>query len=74
MSITIDKFKGILNHKHKPADIVGLDDSISLGYTGDNLTTVIFKTGGSGGSTLATLATLTLEYDISDNLTSITKT
>lgn len=31
-------------------------DYISLGYTGDNLTSVIYKTGGSGGSTVATLA------------------
>lgn len=34
-------------------------DYISLSYTGDNLTTVVYKTGGSGGSTVATL---TLAY------------
>ena len=34
-------------------------DYISLGYTGDNLTTVIYKLGGSGGDTVATL---TLAY------------
>ena len=34
-------------------------DYISLSYTGDNLTTVVYKTGGSGG---ATVATLTLAY------------
>ena len=45
-------------------------DYISLGYTGDNLTTVIYKTGGSGGTTVATL---TLGYT-GDNLTSVTKT
>lgn len=44
-------------------------DYISLGYTGSNLTTVIFKTGGSGGSTVATL---TLAYTGS-RLDSVTK-
>jgi len=32
---------------------------ISLGYTGSNLTSVVYKTGGSSG---ATVATLTLGY------------
>lgn len=45
-------------------------DYISLSYTGSNLTGVVFKTGGSGGTTVATL---TLGYDGSDNLTSVTK-
>ena len=31
-------------------------DYIGLSYTGDNLTGVVYKTGGSGGSTVATLA------------------
>ena len=30
-------------------------DYTSLGYTGDNLTSLVFKTGGSGGTTVATL-------------------
>lgn len=51
----------------------GLDipehDYISLGYTGSNLTSVVYKTGGSGGTTVATL---TLAYSGSD-LTSVTK-
>jgi len=34
-------------------------DYVALGYTGDNLTTVVYKTGGSGGTTVATL---TLAY------------
>ena len=46
-------------------------DYINLSYTGTNLTGVVYKTGGSGGTTVATL---TLGYDISDNLISITKT
>lgn len=44
-------------------------DYISLGYTGSNLTTVVYKTGGSGGTTQATL---TLGYSGS-TLTSVTK-
>jgi len=34
-------------------------DYIALTYTGDNLTGVVYKTGGAGGSTVATL---TLAY------------
>lgn len=45
-------------------------DYIELGYTGANLTSVIYKTGGVGGSTVATLA---LAYTGSV-LTSVTKT
>ena len=46
-------------------------DYISLSYTGSNLTGVVFRTGGSGGTVVSTL---TLAYDGSDNLTSVTKT
>ena len=49
-----------------PAD----HDYIGLAYTGSNLTTVTFKTGGSGGTTVATL---TLAYTGS-RLDSVTKT
>ena len=45
-------------------------DYIALSYTGSNLTGVVYKTGGSGGTTVATLA---LAYDGSGNLTSVTK-
>jgi hypothetical protein len=45
-------------------------DYIDLSYTGSNLTGVVYKTGGSGGTTVATL---TLTYDGNDNLTSVTK-
>ena len=44
-------------------------DYISLGYTSSNLTTVIYKTGGSAGTTVATL---TLAYSGSQ-LTRVTK-
>jgi hypothetical protein len=43
---------------------------IALSYTGSNLTGVVYKTGGSEGTTVATL---TLGYDGSDNLISVTK-
>ena len=43
----------------------------ALGYTSGNLTSVTYKTGGAGGTTVATL---TLGYDGSGNLTSLTKT
>lgn len=46
-------------------------DYISLSYTGANLTGVVFKLGGAGGTTVSTL---TLAYDGSDNLISVTKT
>ena len=45
-------------------------DYISFAYTGSNITTIVFMTGGSGGTTVSTL---TLAYDTNDNLTSITK-
>lgn len=44
-------------------------DYISLSYTGDNLTGVVFKVNGSGGTTVSTL---TLAYSGS-NLTGVTK-
>ena len=47
-----------------------IHDYISLGYTGTDLTTVVFKLGGSSGTTVSTL---TLGYT-SGNLTSVTKT
>lgn len=45
-------------------------DYISLSYTGSDLTGVVYKKGGSGGSTVATL---TLAYS-GGNLTEVTKT
>jgi hypothetical protein len=59
--------------KASTASIAGMaipaNDYISLGYTGSNLTSVVYKTGGSGGTTVATL---TLAYSGSD-LISVTK-
>lgn len=45
-------------------------DYIALSYTGGNLTGVAYKTNGSSGTTVATL---TLAYDGSGNLTSVAK-
>ena len=45
-------------------------DYIALSYTGSNLTGVVYKSGGSSGTTVATL---TLAYDGNNNLTSVTK-
>ena len=53
--------------------VPGLDipihDYIALSYTGSNLTSVVYKTGGAGGTTVATL---TLTYTGSQ-LDSVTK-
>mgnify|MGYP007044001748 CR=1 FL=1 len=47
-------------------------DYISLSYdSNDNVTGVVYKLGGSSGSTVSTL---TLAYDSNDNVTSVTKT
>jgi len=45
-------------------------DYISNTYTGSNLTQVVFKRGGSGGTTVATL---TMTYDGSNNLLTVTR-
>jgi hypothetical protein len=47
-----------------------LHDYVSCTYTGSNLTQLVYKTGGSGGDTVATI---TLAYDGSNRVTSITK-
>ena len=43
---------------------------ISLTYAGANPTTIVYKQGGAGGNTVATL---TLAYDGSGNLLTVTK-
>ena len=54
--------------------IAGLEipahDYVGMSYTGTNMTGVVYKTGGAGGTTVATLV---LGYDGSDQLTSVTK-
>jgi len=46
-------------------------DFISLSYLSDNLTVVVYKEGGAAGTTVSTL---TLTYDLSSNITSVTQT
>lgn len=61
------------NLKSSLATLPGLDipahDYIAMTYTGSDLTGVVYKTGGSGGTTVATL---TLAYT-DGNLTSVAK-
>jgi len=45
-------------------------DYISMSYTGGNVTSVVYKMGGASGTTVATL---TLTYDVDDNLLTVTK-
>lgn len=49
---------------------IPVHDYRAFGYTDGNITSITYKTGGSSGTTVATL---TLAYDGSGNLTSITK-
>ena len=73
--VTIGGEMEIKNDSGNPVPIVaGLSipkhDYVSLSYTGSNLTGVVYKTGGAGGTTVATL---TLAYNGNNNLTSVTK-
>jgi hypothetical protein len=43
-------------------------DYIALSYTGTNLTTVVYKSGGAGGTTIATL-TLAYTGSVLDSVT-----
>ena len=45
-------------------------DFLALTTVSGNLTQIIYKTGGAAGTTVSTLQ---LTYDISDNLTTVTK-
>lgn len=63
----------IVARRHEPA-IPGLaipeHNHVSMTYTGSNLTGVVYRQGGASGTVVAAL---TLGYDGSGNLTSITK-
>jgi hypothetical protein len=74
LSVTADGVE-IKNDSGNPIPtLTGLEipahDYIDLSYTGANLTGVVYKDGGSGGTTVATL---TLAYDGGNNLISVTK-
>lgn len=45
-------------------------DFVAMTYSGTNMTTVVYKQGGSSGTTVVTLA---LAYDGNGNVTSVTK-
>lgn len=45
-------------------------DHIAMSYTDGNLTGVVYRVGGSGGTAVATM---TLAYDANGNLTSVTR-
>ena len=49
---------------------IPVHDYVSCTYTGSNLTQVVYKDGGSGGTTVATL---NLTYDGASNLLTVTK-
>ena len=68
MAADVSTIKG--NTTKVPGFSLPAYDYISCSYTGSNLTGVVYKSGGSGGTTVATL---TLGYDGSNNLTSVTK-
>lgn len=83
-NLTVDGALGVLNasdvriNPAKEETLLGVAglvpagyDYVSCSYTGSNLTGVVYKTGGAGGTTVATL---TLTYDANDNLISVTKT
>jgi len=61
--------KGAYNIINASSLVPNLYDYIELTYTGSNPTTVVYKTGGASGTTVATL---TLTY-VSDNVTSVTR-
>jgi len=46
-------------------------DFVDVDYTDGNITTVIYKTGGASGTTVATL---TITYTVDDCIDTITKT
>lgn len=68
MAADIATIKG--NSTKVPGFSLPAYDYISCSYTGSNLTEVVYKSGGSGGTTVATL---TIGYDGSNNLTSVAK-
>lgn len=47
-----------------------LHDYVGCTYTGNNLTQLVYRTGGASGSVVATI---TLAYDGNNRVTSITK-
>lgn len=67
-----DATNGSLNVTQIAAGLVpGSYDSIALTYSGSNIATVKYYEGGLSGTLIRTL---TLSYDVSNNLTSVVGT
>jgi len=65
----VSRFKGVGNPEIAQL-VTESYDYVELAYTGDLVTGIEYKIGGSGGTTVAVL---TLTYDGSDRLETITK-
>lgn len=65
---------GINSGTHPITTVTGLiipgHDFVDYSYTGSNLTQIVYKTGGSSGTVVATL---TIAYDGNNRITSVTK-
>lgn len=63
LKVSVEEVEGSLPVSGTVNTLTGLEipphDYVSLGYTGDNLTTVVYKDGGASGTVVATL---TLSY------------
>lgn len=71
LPVVVASDQGTIPVKGQVGLVIDEYDYIDLGYTGGDLTSAVYKAGGAGG---ATVATLTLAYDGSGNLDTITKT
>lgn len=67
---TEDSLEKLIGFEIPAYDYIALT-YVAAGNGAGEVETVIYKTGGSGGSTVATL---TLAYNVSDEISSITKT
>jgi len=68
-NVVLDAIQVGVENPPAPGLDIPIHDYIVLSYTGSNLTSVVYKTGGAGGTTVATL---TLTYTGSQ-LDSVTK-
>lgn len=66
----ISKLDKLVNFNIPAYDYIALT-YVAAGNGAGEVETVVYKTGGSGGSTVATL---TLAYNASDEISSVTKT
>ena len=64
-------FAGALSVDNQTQLVPFVFDYVALSPTGTNPTTIVYKTGGAGGTTVATL---TLTYDGNNNVQTVTRT